>query len=138
MGTDETRQPPLPVSDIPEQQLTDEDRRLLDSAKELFIGSYSHSLDGKGRLVVPQPFRERLGASFCIAPGQDFHSIALYSTVAWVRLRERYAKLARFTAEIERMKASGRWTRGEMIDLFNWMIPNFNHKETGKFLDGRM
>ena len=24
------------------------------------------------------------------------------------------------------------------IDLFNYMIPNFNHKETGKFLDGRM
>lgn len=26
----------------------------------------------------------------------------------------------------------------ELIDLFNEMIPNFNHKETGKFLDGRI
>ena len=25
----------------------------------------------------------------------------------------------------------------ELIDLFNKMISNFNHKETGKFLDGR-
>lgn len=48
------------------------------------------------------------------------------------------AKLERFTAEILRMKAAGTWTRGELIDLFNWMIPSFNHKETGKFLDGRM
>ena len=32
----------------------------------------------------------------------------------------------------------GAWTRGEMIDLFNRMIPEFNHRETGKFLDARM
>jgi hypothetical protein len=25
-----------------------------------------------------------------------------------------------------------------LIDLFNQMIPEFNHKETRKFLDGRM
>ena len=35
-------------------------------------------------------------------------------------------------------KQEGEWNRGELIDLFNYMIPNFNHKETGKFLDGRM
>ena len=48
------------------------------------------------------------------------------------------AKLEEFTSKIEAMKASGSWNRGELIDLFNWMIPNFDHKETGKFLDGRM
>ncbi len=48
------------------------------------------------------------------------------------------AKLNQFTAEIQRIKNAGAWNRGELIDLFNWMIPNFNHKETGKFLDGRM
>lgn len=47
-------------------------------------------------------------------------------------------KLERFTARIGELKAKGTWTRGELIDLFNWMIPEFNHKETGKFLDGRM
>ena len=25
-----------------------------------------------------------------------------------------------------------------LIDLFNEMIPNFSHKEMGKFLDGRI
>ena len=47
-------------------------------------------------------------------------------------------KLNRFTQTIGEMKARGSWSRAELIDLFNWMIPNFNHKETGKFLDGRM
>ncbi len=47
-------------------------------------------------------------------------------------------KLARFTETIARLKQKGDWTREELINLFNWMIPNFNHKETGKFLDGRM
>ena len=47
-------------------------------------------------------------------------------------------KLNEFQKRIEAMKMAGAWDRGELIDLFNWMIPEFNHKETGKFLDGRM
>ena len=47
-------------------------------------------------------------------------------------------KLDMFVARIKAMRAKGAWTRAELIDLFNEMIPNFNHKETGKFLDGRM
>ena len=43
-----------------------------------------------------------------------------------------------FDEEIAALKRQGRWGRSELIDLFNRMIPNFNHKETGKFLDGRM
>ncbi|MBD5399068.1 MAG: UDP-N-acetylglucosamine 4,6-dehydratase [Treponema sp.] len=47
-------------------------------------------------------------------------------------------KLDLFVSRIKLMREKGEWTRGELIDLFNEMIPNFNHKETGKFLDGRM
>lgn len=47
-------------------------------------------------------------------------------------------KLDMFVARIKAMRTKGEWTRAELIDLFNEMIPNFNHKETGKFLDGRM
>ena len=47
-------------------------------------------------------------------------------------------KLQHFANTIAAMKKKGEWTRGELIDLFNYMIPNFNHKETGKFLDSRM
>jgi FlaA1/EpsC-like NDP-sugar epimerase len=48
------------------------------------------------------------------------------------------AKLDRFTDRIRGMLAAGAWQRGELVELFNEMIPEFNHRETGKFLDGRM
>ena len=54
------------------------------------------------------------------------------------RLRNEEEKLQHFTNTIAAMKKKGEWTRGELIDLFNYMIPNFNHRETGKFLDSRM
>lgn len=43
-----------------------------------------------------------------------------------------------FEREITRMKSTATWTKAEMVDLFNRMIPDFGHKETGKYLDGRM
>jgi len=30
------------------------------------------------------------------------------------------------------------WEKKPIVDLFNEMIPDFDHKETGKYLDGRM
>ncbi|WP_026496098.1 UDP-N-acetylglucosamine 4,6-dehydratase [Butyrivibrio sp. WCD3002] len=47
-------------------------------------------------------------------------------------------KLDEFVRRVTAMKKAGAWERADLIDLFNDMIPNFNHKETGKFLDGRM
>jgi hypothetical protein len=46
-------------------------------------------------------------------------------------------KLDYFSWKIERLKEKG-WNKKELVDLFNFMIPNFNHKETGKYLDQRM
>ena len=47
-------------------------------------------------------------------------------------------KLDRFLGEITRMRTSRSWEKSEIVDLFNALIPEFNHKETGKYLDGRM
>ncbi len=47
-------------------------------------------------------------------------------------------KLELFTESIRMMRENGKWTRSELISLFNTMILEFNHKETGKFLDGKM
>jgi FlaA1/EpsC-like NDP-sugar epimerase len=43
-----------------------------------------------------------------------------------------------FWASISEMKKREHWSKKEIVDLFNKMIPNFFHKETGKYLDGRM
>lgn len=47
-------------------------------------------------------------------------------------------KLIHFENAIKTMRAKGQWEKEEIVDLFNWMIPNFNHKETGKYLDAKM
>lgn len=47
-------------------------------------------------------------------------------------------KLSHFQRRIEQMKLSKNWNRSEFVELFHEMIPNFGHKETGKFLDQRM
>ena len=47
-------------------------------------------------------------------------------------------KLNVFMDTIQNFRKKGVWSRAELIDLFNDMIPEFDHKETGKFLDGRM
>jgi hypothetical protein len=36
------------------------------------------------------------------------------------------------------MKERKSWSKQEMIDLFHYMLPDFEHKETGKFLDAKM
>jgi hypothetical protein len=48
------------------------------------------------------------------------------------------ARLERFETRIRSLRSAGSWSRSDLMDLFNQMIPGFNHKETGKFLDGRM
>ncbi|MGD8327598.1 MAG: UDP-N-acetylglucosamine 4,6-dehydratase [Sphingomonadales bacterium] len=47
-------------------------------------------------------------------------------------------KLEYFSTEISRIKAQEVWDKPEIVALFNEMIPDFNHKETGKYLDSRM
>lgn len=46
--------------------------------------------------------------------------------------------LNKFTSQIEEMKRAKKWKKTQIVDLFNELIPNFNHKETGKFLDNKM
>ena len=48
------------------------------------------------------------------------------------------AKLEKFTTEINEMKDKREWSKEQIVELFFEMIPDFGHKETGKYLDGRM
>ena len=47
-------------------------------------------------------------------------------------------KLLFFEKEILKLKSSKTWNKEMIKDLFNYMIPDFGHKETGKFLDSKM
>lgn len=48
------------------------------------------------------------------------------------------SKLENFTAKISQMKVDKTWSKEEIVTLFHDMIPNFGHKETGKYLDSKM
>ncbi len=47
-------------------------------------------------------------------------------------------KLHYFKKSIQKMKSSKNWAKKELIDLFFEILPDFKHKETGKYLDGKM
>lgn len=47
-------------------------------------------------------------------------------------------KIKLFEKTIGKMREEKRWEKSSIVDLFNEMIPNFNHKETGKYLDAKM
>ncbi|WP_371396507.1 UDP-N-acetylglucosamine 4,6-dehydratase [Fretibacter rubidus] len=48
------------------------------------------------------------------------------------------SQLDGFLKAIADIRAGDTWEKGPIVDLFNAMIPNFNHMETGRYLDGRM
>lgn len=47
-------------------------------------------------------------------------------------------KLEFFTSKIMELKTAQTWTKDEIVALFFDMIPDFGHKETGKYLDAKM
>jgi len=47
-------------------------------------------------------------------------------------------KLDNFTAIISKYKNEKKWSKEQLVDLFHTMIPDFRHKETGKYLDAKM
>lgn len=54
-----------------------------------FAGSELHALDGKGRLIVPARFRERLGDRFVLTIAHPDPCLALYPSTTWARFCER-------------------------------------------------
>jgi MraZ protein len=57
--------------------------------RPLFTGSAEHSLDDKGRLVVPARFRERLGGGFFLTIAHPDPCLALYPAETWREVCER-------------------------------------------------
>jgi FlaA1/EpsC-like NDP-sugar epimerase len=48
------------------------------------------------------------------------------------------ALLNNFTAKMQKLKVQMSWSKEEIVEEFNKLIPNFGHKEKGKYLDGKM
>ena len=47
-------------------------------------------------------------------------------------------KIDLFSTTISELKNAKKWNKEQLVDLFFKMIPDFGHKETGKYLDSKM
>ena len=58
----------------------------------MFMGEYHHSIDEKGRIIIPSKFRSELGDSFVITRGLE-NCLFVYSLVEWNKIVDRLKKL---------------------------------------------
>lgn len=54
----------------------------------MFMGEYNHTVDAKGRLIVPSRFREQLGDEFVVTKGLD-GCLFVYDNAEWKALEEK-------------------------------------------------
>ena len=55
----------------------------------MFMGEYNHSIDTKGRLIIPAKFRENLGEEFVVTKGLD-GCLFIYSETEWKNIEETF------------------------------------------------
>jgi MraZ protein len=60
--------------------------------KLLFYGEYQHTVDSKGRVIIPSRFREGLGESFILTKGLD-DCLFAYSRDEWSNLEAKLKTL---------------------------------------------
>ncbi len=67
----------------------------------MFIGESNHSIDNKGRYIVPVTFREELGDIFYITKGLD-QCLFVYSEQTWQQKVDELANLSSTSANMRR------------------------------------
>lgn len=58
----------------------------------MFMGEYSHTIDTKGRLIVPSKFREQLGNEFVVTKGLD-GCLFVYPNEEWKNIEEKFRNI---------------------------------------------
>ena len=53
----------------------------------MFMGEHSHTIDAKGRLIIPAKFREELGDQFVLTQGMDY-TLTIYPMAEWEKFLE--------------------------------------------------
>ena len=58
----------------------------------MFIGEYHHTIDEKGRIIIPAKFREELGNTFIITRGIE-NCLFVYSKENWAKITDKLSSL---------------------------------------------
>ena len=98
--------------------------------KSMLIGEFEHSLDAKGRLIMPAKLRESIGDTFVVTKGLDGCLFA-FSITEWTNFEEKLKSLPlsnKNSREFVRFFLSGA-TECEIDKQGRFLIPN-NLRET--------
>ncbi len=55
----------------------------------MFMGEYDHTIDAKGRVIIPSKFREELGNEFVVTKGLE-QCLFVYSQEEWQRIEANF------------------------------------------------
>lgn len=84
--------------------------------KIMFMGEYQHTIDAKGRMIVPAKFREGLGEQFVLTRGLD-QCLFGYPMHEWKQIEEKLKALpltkkmpAHLHVSSFRVRQSANWT----------------------------
>ena len=58
----------------------------------MFMGEYNHTIDARGRLIIPSKFRESLGDEFVVTKGMD-GCLFVYDNEEWKKFEEKLLSL---------------------------------------------
>lgn len=64
----------------------------------MFMGEYNHTVDAKGRLIVPAKFRELLGDEFVVTKGLD-GCLFVYPSDEWKTIEEKFRSVSQFSKD---------------------------------------
>lgn len=69
----------------------------------MFMNEYSHTIDSKGRMILPAKFREELGEKFILSPGLDA-CLMIYPRDRWEAMTEKLQKLPSTKAGVRQLR----------------------------------
>ena len=67
----------------------------------MFMGEYNHTVDPKGRLIIPAKFREQLGDEFVVTKGLD-GCLFVYTKEEWHNIEEKFRGISMTALELDK------------------------------------
>ncbi len=72
----------------------------------MFMGEYNHTIDAKGRLIIPSKFREVLGDEFVVTKGMD-GCLFVFDDPEWQAFEEKLRSLPMIDKEARQNSFAG-------------------------------
>lgn len=82
----------------------------------MFISNYSHSVDDKGRFIMPSKYRDQLDGHCMVTKGMDNHCLYIFTLSEWADFESRLLALPNSKSEI-RVLQRHFLSEAEMVEI---------------------